>query len=215
MPWLGYFHKMDSADVFVYLDNVQFKKNEYQNRNRIKTSQGWQWLTVPVNYSFGERINQVRIDSSKDWKKKHLKSIEMNYSKAPYFDEYFPMVERLYGGDYEYLYEVNIASVELLSGLIGIKKPAYRASEINGLRDDQNLRLLDICKALGADTYLSGGAGRDYMDLTVFKDEGVDVVFQDFTHPSYAQLYGEFTPFMSLLDILFNCGEKSLTILRG
>lgn len=215
MPWLGYFDKMARADIFVYLDNVQFKKNEYQNRNRIKTSQGWQWLTVPVTYSYPERICEVRINNKVNWKKKHLMSIETNYRKAPYFDDCFLEIERLYSRDYEYLFEINVESIEMLSRLFGIDKKTYRASLISGLREEPTLRLIDICRYLNADTYLSGESGRDYMDMSAFAREGIKVIFQDFNHPVYPQLYGNFLPFMSSVDLLFNCGSESLNILRG
>ena len=116
MPWLGYFDKMDSCDVFVLLDNVQYKKNEYQNRNRIKTSKGWQWLTVPVNYKFPQKINEVMIENSSDWRKKHLHALETNYGKSPYFERYIDRFNGFYQQEWHSLSPVNIASVKLLKG---------------------------------------------------------------------------------------------------
>ncbi len=112
MPWIGYFDKMDRADVFVYLDNVQFRKNEFQNRNKIKTSQGWQWLTVPVSYNFPASIEEVKIQNNLNWKRKHLGSIQTNYQKALYFDKYYQDIFELYAKDYEFLFEINIDSAE-------------------------------------------------------------------------------------------------------
>ncbi|MBI5286783.1 MAG: WbqC family protein [Deltaproteobacteria bacterium] len=215
MPWLGYLDKMDRADVFVFLDNVQFRKNEFQNRNRIKTPQGWQWITVPVNYRFPQMINEVRINNQDNWKKRHIRSIEINYRRSPYFDKYFHEVLRFYSRDYEYLSEINMESVRMLSRLMGIDTATYRASEINGLREDQTLRLVDICRYSKADRYLSGDGAKGYLDISAFQREGIEVVFQGFTHQVYPQLYGGFHPFMSAIDMLFNCGEESLRILRG
>ncbi|MFQ5901259.1 MAG: WbqC family protein [Thermodesulfobacteriota bacterium] len=215
MPWLGYFDKIDLADAFVYLDNVQFKKNEYQNRNRIKTSQGWQWLTVPVTYRYPEKICEVKIDNKANWKKKHLMSIKTNYKKTPYFDLYFQEIVGLYSKNYEYLSDFNIASVEMISRLLGLDKKTHKASGIKGLREEPTLRLVDICKSLCGDTYLSGRDGKEYMDISAFTREGIEVVFQEFNHPIYPQLYGDFNPFMSSIDMLFNCGKESLKVLRA
>ncbi len=215
MSWLGYIDKIDRCDAFVFLDNVQFKKNEYQNRNRIKTASGWQWLTVPVTYRYPERIIDVRIDNRTDWRRKHLMAIRTNYSRAPYFSECYEEITKLYMKEYEYLCDINIESVKMILRLFGIEKEIYRASSMEGLREDPTLRLVDICRYLGADTYLSGAGGRDYLDLSAFEREGIGVIFQDFHHPRYPQLYGEFLPSMSAIDLLFNCGREGLSILRG
>lgn len=215
MPWIGYIDKIDRADIFVYLDNVQFRKNEFQNRNKIKTCNGWQWLTAPVTYRFPQRINEVRLNNTINWKKKHLMTIETNYRKSPYFDDIFPMIQDLYSIEYEYLYKLNIDCIGMILRFLNIDKETIRASEIDGLREEPSLRLIDICKHLNADTYLAGGAGKGYMDLSAFKAHGIEVIFQDFNHPVYPQLYGEFLPFMSCLDLLFNCGYEAIDIIRG
>lgn len=215
MPWLGYIDKIDRCDVFVLLDNVQFKKNEYQNRNRIKTANGWQWLTVPVIYRYPERIIDVRIDNRTDWRRKHLVAIRTNYSRAAYFKDYYKEIAKIYMREYEYLCDINIESVRTILRLFGIEKRIYRASSMDGLREDPTLRLVDICKYVNGDTYLSGVGGKDYLDLSAFKKEGIGVIFQNFHHPRYPQLYGEFLSSMSAIDLLFNCGDKSLAILRG
>lgn len=214
MPWLGYFDKMDRCDVFVLLDNVQYKKNEYQNRNRIKTSQGWQWLTVPVKYRFPQMINEVQIDNSVDWQKKHLHALETNYRKAHYFEKYINLFKEFYSKEWQTLSQVNIASIALLKDILGIKTRVVIASEMQGLRDEPNLRLIDICKRLGADTYLAGKDGRNYMNLDLFNDAGIKLEFQEFKHPAYPQLFGRFEYFMSAIDLTFNCGNESLEIIR-
>jgi hypothetical protein len=169
LPWLGYFDKIRRADVFCYLDNVQYKKNDWQNRNRIKTAQGWQWLTVPVRYHFPQEINEVTINNAVNWKKKHLQTLISNYNRAPFFKEFAIIFEQIYSQDWEFLSDLNIALVEELKAAFGIgQAPPVKSSEIN-LRQDPTDRLIDICKALKADTYLSGQDGIKYMDLDRFR----------------------------------------------
>lgn len=212
LPWLGYIDKIGRSDIFIFLDNVQYKKNEWQNRNRIKTAQGWQWITVPVLYRFPEKINEVRINNNVNWRRKHITAIETNYRKAPYFNKYFPYLEEIYKMDWEKLVDINISLIRNILDLFGIRKRLFIASEIE-TREDPNGRLIDLCKAVGADTYLSGIGGPGYMDMDAFEKEGIKVIIQDFKHPVYPQLYGGFEPNLSSIDLLFNCGEKGIEIL--
>ena len=214
MPWLGYFDKMDRTDVFVFLDNVQFKKNEWQNRNRIKTAKGWQWLTVPVSYHFPELINRVRVNNNLNWQKKHLHALLTNYRKAPFFDLYFPHFKEFYKREWGRLVDLNIESVILLKDILGIPTRTCIASQLGEMGDDPTGRLIGICKALGADTYLAGKDGRNYMDLEAFEGAGLRVIFQDFHHPVYPQPFGGFEPCMSAIDLVFNCGPGGLTLIR-
>jgi hypothetical protein len=214
MPWLGYFDKIVRSERFVFLDNVQFKKNEFQNRNKIKTAQGCMWLTVPILYKYPERINEVKINSRVDWRNKHLKSLTTNYHKAPYFSDLFPEIERFYTEDAEFISEVNRASVLMLLRMLGLQKEMTVASELGDLPEEPSRRLAAICASVGADTYMSGPGGRAYLDLEPFHKEGITVIFQEFIHPVYPQLYGDFMSNLSLLDLLFNCGPDSLQILE-
>ena len=214
MPWLGYFDKMDRCDIFVLLDNVQFKKNEYQNRNKIKTSQGWEWFTIPVKYRYPQRISEVLIENSFNWRKKHLHALETNYRKSPYFGKYIDSFNRFYQQEWQSLSQVNIASVRLLKQLMGIDTRMMMASEMEGLSDEPNQRLIDICRGLGSDTYLAGSHGKEYMNIDLFNQAGIHVKFQEFKHPIYPQLFGEFEYFMSAIDLILNCGNGSLEIMR-
>jgi hypothetical protein len=214
MPWLGYLDKMDRCDVFVFLDNVQYKKNEYQNRNRIKTSHGWQWLTVPTHYKFPQKINEVPVDNGNNWPAKHLNSLRANYGKSPYFKKYMEHFTAFYEQDWRLLSEVNMASVILLKELFAIKSETVIASEMEGLSDEPSQRLVDICAGLGADTYLAGTDGIKYMDVNIFRDAGINVIFQEFHHPVYKQMFNDFEYFMSAIDLIFNCGEKGMDIIR-
>lgn len=215
MPWLGYFDKMDKSDIFVFIDDVQYKRREYQNRNRIKTSQGRQWLTVPVADRYLQKINEVPINNTVDWRKKHLHALELNYKRAPYFEELMPRFREFYRQGWQTLSQLNIACVLLLKDMLKIRAEVRISSEMEGLSDDPNGRLIDICRKLGSVTYLAGRDGRNYMDLKMFEDAGINVLFQEFSHPVYPQLFDGFEYFMSVIDLLFNYGNNSLEIIRG
>lgn len=214
LPWLGYFDKLDRSDVFCLLDTVQYKKNEFQNRNRIKTADGFQWLTVPVTYRFPQRIYEVGVNQTVDWQRKHIRSLETNYRKAPFFDTYITRFEEFYQQSHEMLVDVNVACIRLLIDLLGLERKVVLASSLQLDTDDPTLRLVKICQALGGDAYLSGRDGAKYMDLDTFHSHQLELVFQDFNHPEYPQCYGPFEPNLSVADLLFNCGPESLTIIR-
>jgi hypothetical protein len=215
MPWLGYFDKIIKSDIFVFLDTVQFKKNEFQNRNKIKTAQGWMWLTVPVLYKYPEHIDEVQINNRVDWRKKHMRALEINYQKAPYCRELFPTMEGCYAGNAESLSKLNREIVLILLKILGVNKETKVASELTDFPEEPSERLATICEVLGADTYLSGPGGREYLNLEPFHNKEITVTFQEFKHPVYPQLYGDFVPNLSLVDLLFNCGPNSLNILEG
>ncbi len=208
MPWLGYLEKIDKADLFVFLDTVQFKKNEYQNRNRIRTAKGWQWLTVPVQFSFGDPICKVNINETISWRKKHLASLRLNYSKAPFFKTFFPLFEELYASEEgkEEFSNLCSKSVLLLKEAFGIKTEVTTARNIKGLRNDPDGRLIDICHHFGATEYLSGAGGKGYLNQKQFHQERVQLLFQHFVHPQYKQCYDGFEPFMAAVDYLFMQG---------
>ena len=214
MPWLGYFDKIDRSDVFCLLDTVQYKKNEFQNRNRIKTADGWQWLTVPVIYRFPQRIEEVGVNQTVEWQRKHLQALKTNYSKAPFFETYYASFEDFYQKSFEMIVEVNLASIELLMDLLGLEGKLVLASSLPVETEDPTLRLVEICKNFGGDSYLSGKDGAKYMNVDMFESHQIEVLFQDFNHPEYPQCYGPFEPNMSVVDLLFNCGRNSLATIR-
>jgi hypothetical protein len=215
LPWLGYFDKMLRADVFCYLDTVQYKKNEWQNRNRIKTATGWQWLTVPVTYRFPQRIGEVGIGNRTDWVRKHLQALYTNYRRAPFFAKYFPAIEAVLGRPWERIVALNLGLIECLREILGIERqPTICASSIRAA-DDPTDRLIDICRHLGADSYLAGAGAAGYMDVQKFHQQGIRVVTQDFRHPVYPQLYGGFLAQLSIVDLIFNCGPESAGVIRS
>jgi len=212
LPWLGYFDKIAKSDVFVFLDNVQFKKNEWQNRNRIKTARGWQWLTVPVVHKYPQKISEVKISNTEAWGKKHLQALVTNYSKASFFKDHIAFFESTYAREWRYLVDINIHVILYLTAALGFPGRKFvRASEAM-LREEPTARLVDICKHMRGNVYLSGKDGAKYMDTALFEKEGIQVVFQDYQHPQYSQLYGDFVPCLSAVDLLFNCGPESRAI---
>jgi len=215
LPWLGYFDKMDQVEVFVLLDTVQFKKNEWQNRNRIKTAMGWQYLTVPVLHRFPQRIGEVEINNRVPWSRKHLQALISSYASAPFFDVHRPFFEEVYTRPWQRLLDLNLTILNYLVEALGLRTKLVLASSL-ALPEPEGAteRLIAICQALGADTYLSGVGGRGYLDLGRFEAAGIQVRFQEFRCPTYPQRFGPFEPNLSIVDLLFNCGEGSLEILR-
>ena len=215
LPWLGYFDKIDCADVFVLLDNVQFKKNEWQNRNRIKTANGLQWLTVPVTYKYPQLMNEVEINSRDKWQHRQRQTIISNYKKAPCWSLFEEFFEEIFSSNWQYISQLNIHTVKRLAGILGIKTPIYIASELGEFSEDPDYRLIAITKHFDGDVYLAGSGGKEYMDMAKYAQNGIKVIFQEYEHPVYNQLFGDFEPFMSVVDLLFNHGHESLKILKG
>lgn len=210
MPGLRFFSKMRSADVFVLLDDVQYEKREFQNRNRIKTPSGAQYLTVPV-ITKGRReqkINEVLSDNELKWRQEHLKAIKLNYAKAPYFKEYMGPLEEIYSAEYPRLCEIALKTVDFLAGHFGITTPRLLSSTLN-IRTSSTRRLVDICGAVKADVYLSGTGARDYLDEKLFSEAGIKLEWQEFGVKEYPQRHGPFVENLSALDLLFNCGPES------
>jgi len=209
---------MSLCDVFVFLDDVQFKKNEWQNRNRIKTAQGEQYLTVPVHYKFPQKINEVGIDDATDWPKKHLASLGMNYSRAPFYREFITPVEQIIGQSWKNLAELNAALTLEIAGALDIRCKILTSSQM-AVTGESTDRLISICKAVGADTYLSGSGGKGYLNEDTFRENSVKLVYQEFHHPVHAQVSfksnKEFLPNLAIVDLLFNCGKESGKILKA
>jgi len=215
LPWLGYFHRIALSDTHVILDHVQFEKNSFINRNKIRAKEGWVLLTVPVETKgkFGSLpIHEVEIARNINWQKKHLTSIILNYRKAPFFNEYFPFLESVYSKKWNKLSQLlNEINLYLLKCL-GINKKILYSSQLN-VADRKSDLVLNICRQLEATTYFSGSLGRNYLQREKFDQHKISILFQDYQHPVYEQVYQGFEPFMSIIDLLFNHGKKSLEIL--
>lgn len=220
LPWLGYFDKIVQSDVHVVLDNVALERSSttrFTNRNRVKSNSGPIWLTVPVVTSgFGQPlIKDVLIDNEQRWQNKHRRTIEQSYSKASHFAELQPFIELSYGQKWNELDHLLDGQRAWLLKKLGIKTDIMVNSEINTVGNKSDL-ILDICKTLGAATYLSGPFGRDYLELDRFAEEDISVEFHNYSHPTYRQIGSSgFEPFLSVLDLLANCGESSLDVLTS
>jgi hypothetical protein len=215
LPWLGYFAKWAAADLFVFLDTVQYEKNGWQNRNRVKTAAGPRWLTVPVHARLGTSIAEVTVDADAPWPRRHLATIEQAYAHAPYLARYRGLLGEFYGRKWTRLAAVAAASASWVAGALGIRVPVRLASELPVTAADPTDRLVAICRAVGATTYLAGRDGLRYVDTRRFTEAGIGLAQQQYAHPEYAQPHGPFVPFLSALDLLLMHGDDALSILRA
>ena len=216
LPWIGYFDLMDSADVFVFFDTVQFEKQSWQQRNRIRTGETEsKWLTVPVIQGLKQKICDVRIEASNPWRRKHWGTIYQHYKRTPYWGLYSEELSELYARPWDSLFDLNLALTMFLGGQFGIKTKTVRASQIPVSGDKVGI-LANICHYVKADVYLSPVGSAGYIEENnIFASEGISLLYQKYTHPVYAQLYDEFMSHMSAIDLLFNEGPASLEIIRS
>ena len=207
--------------LFVVLDSVQYEKNYFQNRNKIRGTNGVQWINIPVSTKghMGKTIAHTEISltgGNENWKSKYLQTITQSYKKYPYFSEVFPILEKAIMLDTQYFCEINIEIIKGFCDALGIRPEYVRSSELNvdGLK---STLILDICKEVGATVYIAGPSGRDYLDMKSFADNGIKVVFNDFVHPVYPQRRtSEFIDHLSALDLFMNCGfEESKKIIMS
>ncbi len=215
LPWLRYLEKVARSDVFVLLDNVQYQKNGFQNRNKIKTTQGWTYLTVPVLRPTMRPIREVEIDNRADWKTKHRRALEMNYHKAPYFERYWDELEVLYQNDWNRLGELCRAMFVVLLRQLRVETRVVLASELP-TQGASSQRLVEICHAVGGTTYLSGAfAVGQYIDPERFRSAGIRLAVQQWAAPEYSQPYpaAGFIPDLSIVDLLFSEGPRAREIL--
>lgn len=210
LPYPGFFEKMDQCDLFVIYDDAQFNRRDFQHRNRIKTFQGWKWLTVPVEKR-SIPINEIRIKNELNkkgirWQDVHFSEINRNYRDTQYFHIYKDEIKDIYDQTYTNLIDLNLSLINLLSHAFNINTKTILSSEL-GLNSKSTQRLVDIIEVLEGDTYLSGAMGDKYQDIELFNNKGINVINQDFTYPTYKQLYGEFILNLSAIDVLFNAGD--------
>jgi hypothetical protein len=214
LPWLGYFYKMARSDHFIFLDNVAFANGSYTNRVKIKTAQGAQWLTVPVQKKglLGQPIIEVTCSDRVDWRRKTVSALETNYRPCPFYKQYAPGLVEILSKAGDNLADLNIRLIEYLAAQLGITTPTTRSSTLKADGFATTL-LMRICKEVGADTYLSGEGGKNYHDERAFGLEGLNLLYMNFKHPTYEQRFGEFQPGMSIVDLLFNMGPESRRVL--
>lgn len=213
LPWLGYFDKIIHSDVFIYLDTVQLEKNSYSYRNKIKTPQGSTWLTIPLKMKghTSNLIQDVLIDNSQQWKKKHLKNIFFNYKKSSFFNELYPKIEKLYQQDFDLFSDLTYQHLLFWIQELNIKTKIIKSSGLEINSKKSNL-ILDLCKEFNADKYISGALGKDYLDESGFKEENISIEYQDYQHPSYQQLNGSFISHMGIVDFWMNTHDVNLIV---
>lgn len=214
LPWLGLFHKIWLSNIYIYLDMVQFEKNSFTNRNLIKTSTGIMWLTVPVKLKShtSKFINEIEIDNSKNWRNDHWKSIFFNYKKAKYFKTYGDFFEDVYKKDWTKLTDLNEYMLKWFIKQLGIKTEFYKGSDLD-LSGKKSDLIICMCNKFQANCYVFGALGKSYADKNSFAKKNINIYFQDYVHPIYLQLFGQFQPRLGILDLLFNYGENSLNVL--
>ena len=214
LPWLGLFHKIALAETFVYFDQVQYLPKDWMNRNKIRTKSGSIWLTVPVlRKGYRDlKTSEIEINNSINWQKKHLRSISLNYKKSPYFENYIPFFEDVYSRKWKFLGELNEYMLKWFLDELGIKVNFLNANDFK-FQGEKSSLILNMCKELNASTYIFGMLGKDYADVQEFEKNNIGLIFQNYNHPKYSQLYREFISHMSVIDLLFNHGPKSLEII--
>jgi hypothetical protein len=208
LPWLPYLRKIEECDVFIVLDAVDFQKNGLQNRNQIKTAQGAHWLTVPVRQQLGQKIRDVKIDNSTEWRRKHWQTLRQCYQKAPAFAMYAPALEQFYSCAWTGLNDLNIELLAMLMRWMNIHTPIMRSSQMKATGTASEL-VLNLCLEAGATHYLSGTGGKNYLEPEAFERAGVEIVYRPALLPvAYPQLYLQagFINHLSVLDLLLNCG---------
>lgn len=217
LPWLGYFHRIAISDLHIVLDHVQYEKNSFTNRNKIRTTQGWCWMTVPVatKGKFGNlAINHLEISQDSRWAMKHWATLYNCYKRAPYFAEHAPFFEQVYQRSWKRLNDLMQSITGYLLQAFGILTPIRFSSDMPGKGNKDKL-VLNICQEVGATVYLSGPLGRNYLHEELFGEAGIEVRYHDFRHPVYLQSYPGFEPYMAAIDLLFNHGPQSLAILAS
>jgi len=213
LPWLGFFDQMHWADTFVIYDDVQYTKNDWRNRNRIKGPGGPQWLTVPVHHHLGDLIKDVAMPHDRRWVRSHVKSLQFAYSKARYFEDYFSPIKELIEAPHQRLIDLDMALIIYLKGALEIDAQILYSSRMQA-QGNKLERLINICRECGATEYLTGDAAADYLDVKLFEDNEIEIRYHHYKHPEYPQLFGGFVSHLSVVDLLFNCGPESLHYLK-
>ncbi|KUI15634.1 hypothetical protein AU192_07145 [Mycobacterium lehmannii] len=219
IPWRGYFHQIQKADVFVFYDDVQYDRGGWRNRNRVKTANGSVWLTIPVakkgSVEAGAAINTIRIDWNRQWTKSHWTTIRQAYSKAPFFETYRGILERIYGRHPELLADFTIESTIEIAGLLGLAgKRFVRSSQLKaeGTKTD---RLISILQQVGATHYISGPSARNYLEEDKLAGAGISLEYLDYAYRPYSQLHPPFDPQVSILDLLMMVGPEAPQFIWG
>lgn len=209
IPWKGYFDIIHDVDKFVFLEDVQYTKHDWRSRNRVKTTGGARWLSVPVAGGISQRICDAKIDYSQKWHEKHMRTLHHSYASCDFYGSYRDEIFSVFNKKHETISDLNITMIKKLSSLLGIETEFInsRDLEATGTRDD---RLISICERVGADSYLSGPSAKAYIVREKFDGAGIRLEYKDYGgYPAYKQPWGQFDPFVSVIDLIFCCGEKA------
>jgi hypothetical protein len=219
IPWRGFFDLIHRADTFVFYDDVQFDKHGWRNRNRIKTSAGTQWLTLPVkkkgNVENAVRICDVELDAASRWGKKHLATLSQSYARAPFAERTLSLVRPFYERSYEKLADLTIDLTTAIAKDLGITRTRFIRSSTLALTGAKNERLIQLLREVGATHYISGPSARDYIDAEAFARASITLEYAKYEYPEYEQLHPPFDPFVSVLDLLFMKGPESSSYIWG
>ena len=213
IPYMGFFKKIQTSDIFVYLDDAQYAIRAWDNRNKIRTNENSCWISVPVIHPFGKKLNEVKISYSKNWINNHKNLIEINYKTSPYFKNYWPEIESIFNKKFEKLLDLNLELIKYFNKILQINTVTKRSSELK-IETIETQRLFDICKKLNASVYRSGSFGKKYLDESIFEKGKISIIYEKFEHPTYSQLKKEFIPNLSIIDLLFHEGENAIKILN-
>lgn len=215
IPWRGYFHQIAKADLFIFYDDVQYDKRGWRNRNRIKTAQGAQWLSIPV-YNRGAQtehipIHEIQICWDRPWNQEHWNALQLAYRKAPFFAQYAERIAAIYQEHPASLADFTISSTISLARELGIHHTRFlRSSELTGISGAKTDRLVNILKHVEATHYISGPSARDYIEPEKFAQAGITLEYMQYDYPDYPQLYPPFDPQVSILDLLFMTGSQAM-----
>ncbi len=212
IPWMGFFDKLARCDVFVIYDDAQYVHGGYHNRNRIRTSKGWRWITIPIVHNHPQMIKDVRISGS-EWRRDHTQLLVQNYEKAPYFETYFPLIQEALNFNHEQLIDLNLHLLKNIAEALGIKVKMIRSSEFPYIGQDKNEKLISMCKFFGSNSYLAGSGGRAYVDEESFFNANIKLQWHNYLHPTYKQQFEGFEPNMSIVDLLFNVGPRAKEVI--
>lgn len=216
LPWVGLFEQVRLADVFIHYDDVQLPQGRsFMSRVQLKSANGVSWLTVPIDHTkSGKLINEVVLSKAEEWREKHLRTIRHAYAKRPYFDLMFELVEKIYSQTTDHLAEFNIRAIEHIAHWLRLA-PQFIRSSAMGVAGASTERLVDLCEATDCDIYVTGHGALKYLNHQQFEDKGISVRYMDYTKVPYEQGHIEFTPYVSILDAIANCGERTRELLSS
>lgn len=215
IPWLGYFEQIAHADEFMFFDDVQYTKRDWRNRNKIRTSAGWTWLTIPTKGTSRYTPIKSKEVHHDYWKRKNLECVRHNYGRTPYYDEVMPIYEAVISSDKTLLIDYTIPLIQEICRYLNLKIPTLKSSDVEAASTNRLDRILQLCRSVNADTFYTGPAAQNYIDVDYMRENGLNPIFQNYEHPTYKQAFAGFESHMSILDLLMNHGPDSRDILEG